>query len=305
MLRPRCLALVLTAACATVPAAPEWFADGTSCDRAMPDGGRRVCASAAAPTPEEARSAALATALGRAAKQIEVTVQQRLEVDVSCLTVDGAGKSDSECRERAAEKTSASTRRLSFRNVATEKFKVSRDGDGHRAWVVVRIPPDEWTRLRRAAAGRTLVAVDCRLGTGACPAVILDQLTTVLASCGLAKAGGFVTDAESAEHAVRRAVEADAGRALLVSLRAEAAPSDGDLALSSVQGRWELFDTHDGRTLAARGLPTRPVPGRSPETAMQGALRASIERLAATSCGMSDARGSLCCVDLETGNARE
>jgi hypothetical protein len=294
-------ALLLSCACAGIPVAPDWFGDGASCERSLSDGGRRLCATATASSPEEARSAALATALGHAAKQIEVTVQQRFQVDTSCLSVDGAGRSESSCREQAAESTSASTRRLSFRDVSTEKTKVAREGDGHRAWVVARISGSEWARLRRAALGKTLVAVDCRLGPGACPAAILDQLTTALATCGLAKAGGFVTDVDSAERAVRRALEADAGRALLVSLRADAASADGGLALSAAQGRWELFDSDDGRTLAARGLPARNVQGHTPEAAMQGALEASIDRLAAPSCGFAEAKGSLCCVDLETG----
>ena len=298
------MASLLCAACATVPVAPDWYGDGATCERGLADGGRRLCGSATGATEEAAFLEARTVALSHAAAELQTAVRHRLEVDTTCLSVEGGGVVSESCSEKASEHLSASTRLLSFRNVSIEKRRTAREGPVHRAWVVAKLSAPEWARLRREAVGTTLVAVDCRLGKGACPAAILDELTSALQKCGIARAGGFVRDIETPEQAVKRALDKDLGRALLVSLRADAARVDG-LALSAAEGRWELFDTGDARTLAAQGLPSREMPGSSEEAAMKAALKAAVARLSAPSCGMSEAKGSLCCIDLETGASRE
>jgi hypothetical protein len=300
------MASLLCAACATVPVAPDWYGDGATCDesRTLPDGGRRYCGTAAAESEEEALLAARAAALGRAAASILIRLTQDSDSEITCTSVEGPGGDKSACVEKATQRLKASTGSSAFRNVPVEKKRVERRGRLHQAWVALRLPGSELDRLRRTALGQTLVAVDCRLGKGACPAAILDELTTALQKCGIARAGGFVRDIETPEQAVKRALDKDLGRALLVSLRADAARVDG-LALSAAEGRWELFDTGDARTLAAQGLPSREVPGSSEEAAMKAALKAAVARLSAHSCGMSEAQGSLCCIDLETGASRE
>jgi hypothetical protein len=296
---PRILRLValalLSIACASVPRAPAWFGEGPACERRNPDGSRTYCGTALADDAESARNAALANALGHAASEIETEVQAKLELDTSCVAVTADGRSSSRCEESARASTSAQSRRLAFRDVKAEQLAVASEAGRQRAWAVVRVPAGEWRRVVRAARGKTLVAIDCRAGAEACPPSVMDALASGLSACGVAPTGGIVTDVPGVEALVARALAADAGKALLVGIRAADKGASDGLAVAEGSGRWELVETGDAKTLRSAGVPAKTSVAVGAATAREAALRGAVERLSSRSCGLSEARGSLCC----------
>ena len=288
------LLALLPLACATLPRAPDWYAEA-GCERRLSDGSHRFCAESFGRDVEEARGAALSAALGHAAGQLQSEVKGSVEFDQSCLSLDKDGVVSSTCTEQARQTVRSSTARLAIRGAALERFAAERDGSGLRAFVVVKVPSDEWARLSREALGKTLVAVDC---AEACPAAILDALTAALSSCGVPGATGVVTQAGDAEALKRRARESGAARALNISLRASDRGRAEGLSVAEAGGRWELIDSTDGRTLAAKGLATKSVTQLGEQAARNAALGDAVRRLSSPSCGLSEAQGSLCCAGL-------
>jgi hypothetical protein len=292
------LRLALTG-CATLPRPPDWYAEGAPCERALPEGGRRYCASALGDDAEAARATAVNLALDHAARELSTELQSRLEVDSSCVSVDGTGRVSTECRETVRQGVRSETKRLAFRQVAVERLLGSREAGRQRAWVAVKIPADEWGRLVRTARGTTFVAVDCRQGTERCSPAVLDGVVAALAACRIKGSAGLVTDASEVAEVQRRALEAGAARALHLSLRASERTREGSLVVAESGGRWELFDTTDRSQLAARSIPTRTEATLELATSLERSLRKTVGRLSEISCGSSDAQGSFCCAQLE------
>lgn len=288
-------------ACAGVPRAPDWYAEGPACEKQLAGGDRRFCASALAATAEDARASAIAQALAHAASGIQTEIHSTFELDTSCVSVEGGGVSTARCEESARSTTRSGTRRMAFRELDVEKLEVKPGAGGQHGWAIVRIPRKEWARLARAARGKLLVAVDCKAGDGACPQQTLDALTSALSECGFGGLAGLATDVDSPQAAVRRALEADAGRALYISLRAQL-QGLGDAREIEGSGRWELLDTGDAKSIAAKGIPALRRPVAADALAISDTLRTLVSRLSTISCGLSDAKGSLCCARSEIGD---
>ncbi len=288
----------LALGCASVPRTPDWYADGPTCERPLSDGSRRYCATVLGRDLEEARASAVAAALGHAAAELRTEVNGSLEFDASCFTLDRNGVVTSTCTEESRHSLRTRTARLDVRGAVLERFRAARQGDGLRAFAVVKLSADEWARLSREALGRTLVAVDCGEAPKTCPAAILDALTSALSSCGVPGVAGMIAGESGLEALKRRAREVGAARALAISLRASDRGQTDGLAVAEAGGRWELVDSTDGRTLAAKGVPPRRVAERDDGSARTAALREAVRRLSSPSCGLSEAQGSLCCAGM-------
>ena len=291
------LAAILSS-CASITPAPAWFPTDTGCEQESRSGDRLFCATATGTTPELAREAAEQSALARASAQLGTVLTAALTQDSRCDTLRAGSREQVLCTETVERRVQSAVKEREFRNVRHPRTFSGPERELHRAWTQLVIPAAEWSRQVRLATDRTIVALDCRMGSEACPDRIVDQLTAALAQCRFQASGDIERRITSAAEAARLGDERSASRVLFLSLRAESREAGDGLIAAEGTGRWELIDA-DGRTVRAKGIPSRRSGERSAPTATELALRKAVERLSMISCGLSEAAGSLCCAEDE------
>tara|TARA_B100001093_G_scaffold517537_1_gene599365 strand:+ start:883 stop:1785 length:903 start_codon:yes stop_codon:yes gene_type:complete len=274
---------------------PDWYTP--RCDVGIDSQSLLFCGDASADTRQAAMKQAITRALAQAASQIATTVQETVQIDSQCVDIKEDGIDASRCTEDVRISSQSRSADVTFRGMKLANTHLQRRQNKHHAFIQVRIPKEEWTRLNAQIRGQSLLAIECDLdGRTACPDGLKSGLSDALLACGIKPVEGPKQHAKIDKMSLQRLAQAKlVSQIVTIRLKSQITSMEDGLFKAMGRGSWTITDTFDGRVVAAKTLPTQSHVAHERGKAVRSVFRRLPKQLTSKQCGLTNSMASLCC----------